>query len=66
MDRAGSNDDEKSVQRIGVLDNGDTLVAARKYGSFGGGCLRDLMLEQVGWCERVITTNWRHSVFVTL
>lgn len=56
MDRAGADDDKEAVIR--PCHDGYGFCAAGEDGLFGARSLRDLMLKEVGRCERVVTTNW--------
>lgn len=77
MDRAGADYDEETVVGVGVLDDGDGLVAAGEDGGARSGRLGkidqlgrskkdggeatdlgDFMLEEVGWSERVVASDY--------
>jgi hypothetical protein len=57
MNRAGTDDDEEAVQGILALDYGGGGVSSFDDGFSGISCLGDLMLEEVGRGERVVTTD---------
>lgn len=58
VDRAGADDDEKSLLRIGAIDNRNNLLAAVENCTLGLGGLRDLVLKQIGGRQRVVATNY--------
>ena len=53
VDGAGADDDEEAVVWISILDYVGDGVAGIYDGGFGFGRLEDLMLEEVGWGERI-------------
>lgn len=53
MDAAGADDDEEAAGGVAALDDGDGFVAAGYDGAFGGVCLGDFELEEVGGGEGV-------------
>lgn len=53
MDAAGADDDEETAGGVAALDDGDGFVAAGYDGLFGGVCLRDFELQEVGCREGV-------------
>jgi hypothetical protein len=57
VDRAGPDDDEKSLVRIDAIDNGDDLLAAVEYGAFGLRSLGYIVLKQVRGRQRVVAAN---------
>lgn len=53
VDGAGADDDEEAVVWISVLHYVGDGIAGVYDGGFGFGGLEDLMLEEVGWSERI-------------
>jgi hypothetical protein len=54
----GANDDKQSVLFVAAIDNSNSLISALEDCLLGFGGLRDLVLEQVGRSQRVVTADW--------
>lgn len=57
VDRARANDDQKSALLVGAIDYGCSLLTALDNGLLRLGSLGNLVLEQVGRSQRVVTAN---------
>lgn len=57
VDGAGTYNDEKTAVGVGVLHDMGTFVAAFEDCLFRGLGLGNLVLEEVGGCERVVAAN---------
>lgn len=57
VDRAGPDYDEEAIEGVMSVEDGGGFLAAGNDGALGLGGLRDFMLEEIRWRERVVSSN---------
>ena len=66
VDGARTNDDEEAAQRIRVLHDRDAFFPAVLDGGSGLRGLSNLVLEEVGCCERIVASDCRSDKSVCI
>lgn len=57
VDGAWPDNHQQTVVRVDAVDDGRCFFTARQNRAFGGRCLLDLVLEDIGGADRIVTAN---------